>query len=221
MKGLKGLFIKDCKLVKNQKQFLLMILCFCVLFLVIYQDSLFVISYAAILFTILAISTLSYDEYENGMSFLFTLPFGRNTYVVEKYLFGMLGTVLAVLFSSALEMVSMLVRGVPIPLKELSLNALASLLLSLLVLSVSIPVHLKFGVERSRAALLLTFGILFAAGYGAVYLCGRLGLDTAALLEQVLHAGLPVLGICVLVLCGVFMAPSCLISTHILKRRQF
>ena len=79
-----------------------MILCFCVLFLVIYKDSLFVISYAAILFTILAISTLSYDEYENGMSFLFTLPFSRNTYVVEKYLFGMLGTVLIVLLSSAL-----------------------------------------------------------------------------------------------------------------------
>lgn len=35
----------------------------------------------------IAVGTLSYDETDNGLAFLMTLPVDRKTYVREKYLF--------------------------------------------------------------------------------------------------------------------------------------
>ena len=51
-------------------------------------DATFVSGYISIVFAMFAISTISYDEYDNGNAFLFTLPFSRKEYVLSKYVFG-------------------------------------------------------------------------------------------------------------------------------------
>ena len=71
---MKGMLIKDFMLLKNQKQFFVTILVFAFVFFGIYDDTTFAFTYIVVLCTLFTISTISYDEYDNGMSFLFTLP---------------------------------------------------------------------------------------------------------------------------------------------------
>ena len=87
---MKGLLIKDFKLMKNQKQFFLMILFFCIFFVVINGNPAFMISYLMVMCSFFTLSTISYDDFDHGMGYLFTLPVTRKIYVTEKYVFGLL-----------------------------------------------------------------------------------------------------------------------------------
>ena len=50
--------------------------------------SLCVVWDSTIVTAIFAITTISYDEFDNGLAFLMTLPVTRKQYVAEKYLLG-------------------------------------------------------------------------------------------------------------------------------------
>ena len=89
---MKGLLIKDFKLLKNQKQFFLTVSMMGIIFLVVSNNPDFVISYITIMISIFTLSTISYDQYNNGMAYLFTLPITRKEYVGEKYVFGLIST---------------------------------------------------------------------------------------------------------------------------------
>ena len=62
---MKGLLIKDFKLMKNQKQFFLMILFFCIFFLVINRNPAFMISYLMVMCSFFTLSTISYDDFDS------------------------------------------------------------------------------------------------------------------------------------------------------------
>ena len=81
-----GLIEKDLRLTFARKQTLLI---FFIMALVmgISMDGSFIVGYLTMLAAVISIGTISYDEYDNGFAFLMTLPFGRKTYVREKYLF--------------------------------------------------------------------------------------------------------------------------------------
>ena len=89
---MKGLLIKDYKLMLGQKSFLGMAALMSVLYLAIYKDPTFAVVFITVMCTMFTVSTLSYDEYENGMAYLFTLPISRNTYVLEKYVFALVNS---------------------------------------------------------------------------------------------------------------------------------
>lgn len=87
---MKGLLIKDIKLMKNQKNFFFIMLFVAVAMLFAEFDSSFVVSYFTMIASMFVLSTISYDEYDNGYAFLFTMPFARKAYVKEKYMFSIL-----------------------------------------------------------------------------------------------------------------------------------
>ena len=87
---MKGLLIKDLKLMKNQKSFFMVMAVVGLIFLITWDAPYFAISYITMMFSMFAITSFSYDEFDNGAVYLFTLPFSRKTYVREKYLFGLL-----------------------------------------------------------------------------------------------------------------------------------
>ena len=53
-------------------------------------ESTFVVSYFTMIASMFVLSTISYDEYDNGYAFLFSMPFSRTSYVKEKYVFSIL-----------------------------------------------------------------------------------------------------------------------------------
>mgnify|MGYP000488368971 CR=1 FL=1 len=61
---MKGLLIKDYKLMLGQKSFLGMAALMAVLYLAIYKDPTFAVVFITVMCTMFTISTLSYDEYE-------------------------------------------------------------------------------------------------------------------------------------------------------------
>ena len=87
---MKALFIKDWKLLKNQGKMFGAVLVFYGL-LAVMDNSMgqSILGFFPFLFGLFTISTISYDEYQHGMTYLMTLPIKRKTYVTEKYLFAM------------------------------------------------------------------------------------------------------------------------------------
>ena len=88
---MKGLLIKDFQLMKNQGKILIAIFVVIAAFGIIADgNSSFLTAYITIFLALFTTSTISYDEYDSGYLFLFTLPVSRRGYVTEKYVFGIL-----------------------------------------------------------------------------------------------------------------------------------
>ena len=80
---MKGLLIKDFRLLKGQVYFLL-IVTVCVIVFMINGSEAFGVAYVCSMVALLSLTTVSYDEYENGCAFLFTLPITKKDYVKEN-----------------------------------------------------------------------------------------------------------------------------------------
>ena len=80
---MKGLLIKDFKLLKGQKNFFFIVCLVGVMLMVTSASPSYVISYMTFVFSMFTLSSVSYDEYDNGLAFLFCLPVTRKKYVRE------------------------------------------------------------------------------------------------------------------------------------------
>lgn len=154
-----GLIEKDLRLTLSRKQ---TVVIFFVLALVMgfSMDGSFLVGYLTMLASILAVGTISYDEYDNGFAFLMTLPFDRKTYVLEKYLFSLLMSAGAWLIGVILSCILGAVKSSPLYILT-DLPVLLTLIpLLYLSAAIMIPLQLKYGAEKSRIALFVIFGII-------------------------------------------------------------
>ena len=78
---MKGLLIKDFKLMKNQKNFFFIMIFIAAAMLFAEFESTFVVSYFTMIASMFVLSTISYDEYDNGYAFLFSMPFSEITII--------------------------------------------------------------------------------------------------------------------------------------------
>lgn len=217
---MKGLLIKDLLLLKNQQRFFLLVFFMSAGMLLLDVNSFFVINYVTLIFTMFTLSSISYDEFDNGFAYLFTLPITRNQYAAEKYVFGfvtggsawIIVTVFAVIMNFVRRGAGML---------ELVITALLYLFLSLLFMAVVVPVQLKFGTEKGRIVLIFIIGIIFAAAFIVVKAAKtfQLDLSTAAAALTSFAAGSVIAVLLLFSLAAVFL--SYLISVKIVKKKQF
>lgn len=89
---MKGLLIKDFNLLKNRGVFLLVVVAAYAVFQLSTLNSETAVGFSTLMIAVFSLTTIVYDEYENGMPFLFTLPIRRIDYVREKYVFSFLIT---------------------------------------------------------------------------------------------------------------------------------
>ena len=168
---MKGLLIKDLRIVFRRKQHLLILLGFFAL-IAFTADGSFIIGYAAGLTGIIGLSTLAFDEQDNGFPFLFSLPVDVKTYVNEKYLFCILLDIVGAAVGTAFFALACLTKGHMDMLVDgivyLALYLPATLLLILSIL----PIQMIFGRERSRIITMIVYGILFVISAVIVKLVG-------------------------------------------------
>ena len=167
---MKGLLVKDFRLMKGQKNFLILLFIMIAFVFISGMDASFFMGYLPFLFMIAAMSTITYDEFDNGMAFLMVLPISRKLYVQEKYLFGgVLGfTGLASAF--VLFLISEINKGSSMTFTQYVLLFLCFLAFVILFLCLMIPIQLKFGSEKGRIVLfIIFFGII-----GIVYLVSKI-----------------------------------------------
>ncbi len=215
---MKGLLIKDWKLLKNQARFILILLAISIVisFLGNTNHISFMTNYLTFIFSIFVLSTLSYDSYDNGMLFLLSLPVSRKTYIQEKYIFSLLLTFSSWLFSLLLRL---LIFSLPISWNEISIVCLQSLIYLILVLSFlaySIPLHLKFGSEKGR---MLSFGLLGLLALG-IFTMVRIN-HWQFLLYIFDHISLKLLTIISVFFCIIFLGISYLLSLWIMEKKEF
>ena len=216
---MKGLLIKDFKLMKNQKNFLFLLILIAALFVFV-KDVSFIITYMTFIGTLFSISSVSYDEFDNGNAFLFSLPVTREGYVMEKYGFGLilgggawlLGTILAVV-------VGKVQHGGTVT--DTIMTALMILPLMLMILSVMLPFQLKYGGEKGRIAMICAFGILFVIGTGILKIAKTLNIDLIYIID---HLPVISMGMLLVILIGigaVVLLVSCKISISIVNKKEF
>lgn len=174
------------------------------------------------LFGLFTISTISYDEYQHGMTYLMTLPIKRKTYVTEKYLFAMTLTGAGSLLIFILELLYSVIihRGMTeVVMWEILSSTCFMIPVVILFLSLALPLNLKFGSEKGRS--------LFSGMMLAIFFLGIVGakkLKGSLLLEQI-QTLLQAKGL-LLVTAGILIYVSALvisyrISVRIIEKREF
>lgn len=148
---MKGLLVKDLKIIKLQAIFLMLVIVISVGMLLTSKDITFPIGFSCLVMTMLAITTISYDEFDNGYPFLFTLPVSRKQYVISKYL---LGIILGFIAWITMTFLSIFITGSNFENLE---RYLAFLPLIVLLLAITLPFQFKFGGELGRIALVVLF----------------------------------------------------------------
>lgn len=217
---MKGLLIKDMKLMKNMKNSLLMILVIALGMSYYMKDLSFIIVYLALLGTTFTSSTLSYDEFDKGYAFLFALPVTKKDYVIEKYGLGLILSGGGWLLGTVLVTVAGLLRNTGSVADNLTMG-LMLLPVPLFLLSILLPFHLKFGGEKGRIVMIIVAGALFVVGILGAQLAKEMNLDIDAMWEN-----LPVMGTGAMIVCGIgigliLLVLSCRISISIIKKWEF
>lgn len=169
---MKGLLIKDAILLKNQGKTLILSLVVIAAFLGIIGQSggLFIVAYITIIISMFTVTTVSYDEFDNGGMFLMTLPVTRNTYVWEKYIFGISTSVAAWCVGMVAGTAVSLMEGMEESPAEYLAECSVNILIAWIFLSVLLPLRLKYDVEKARYVNMIVVG----AGLAIAFLISRM-----------------------------------------------
>ena len=217
---MKGLFVKDIELMKQQKQFFILVVVMGVILnLAGGSGSVsFATGYFTIVTAIFAITTISYDEFDNGLAFLMTLPVTRKQYVAEKYLLGAgltaaawgIATITGVICKGVAEL-----RGC---LSETIVGSLIDIPLALLMLAVSLPLVIHFGAEKGRYIAMVMWVIIIAVVYVLIKTMG-LSADAVGAWLNGLNRGMVLAGV-VLFTVIVYMG-SFGIGVRLMEKKEF
>lgn len=157
---MKGLLAKDLALMMQRGRIFIFLLVWGIVMAMIMDNNTYTIGWVVMIATISSISTISYDEYDNCMPFLMSLPVTRREYAIEKYIFsaaaGVISWVLAVLIGT----IAGIVKGNLLPTGQDFLGLLVFLPIVLLIISVMIPPQLKWGPEKGRTVMMVVFGVV-------------------------------------------------------------
>ena len=182
---MKALFEKDLRLVLVRKSTLAIFLIIGIVFTWSFSSSASG-AYMTILGTMLALSTISYDDSDNCMAFLFTLPCTRKQYVYEKYLFVYGFSFIAGMMALVIIGIAGLIQGNP--LDGVAVAEILASEIPILVITggLMIPLQLKFGPEKARIVLMAVIGTIVVIGYllSQVDGVGRLVYDAANVLDH-------------------------------------
>lgn len=215
-----GLFEKDIRIMLKNRQSLAIFI-FLAVFFSFFQQSIFTIAYMVCLCTLFTVSTISYDESDNGYTFLMTLPVTMKDYVLEKYLFCMSGGLASWCFSIAVFLISSIIKGVAVDFGQELLPAAMLLPVMVLLAAVFIPVQLKFGAEKGRIALLVIMGIFFGICYAGGMLLEKSGVNPESILSRFENLPLQVYVIALVAAAGAALAVSVACSLHIMRNKEY
>lgn len=218
---MKGLLIKDILHLKNQGKLLAIVLLIGLLLMVSNTDILFINAYITFVMATFVLSTISYDEYENGFAFLFSLPVTRRSYVNEKYVFCLIDSIVFWLFSILLAFGYMVIKRDYIDLGEVWFSGIMNLLLVLAFMGIGIPVRIKFGAEKGKLVYFIILGVGSLLIFMQGHFTGEGGAEIQNQFEIFCAKNLPVLeGICI-VLSLLIFGLSYIISLNIVKKKEF
>lgn len=218
---MKGLLIKDIKLIQGQKNLLYLIIAMPIIIIFNSDDNAsFLLGYIPFCLSFITLSTISYDEADNGNLFLFTLPISRKNYAIEKYCFSLLLSGSSWIFATILTLIIHNVKGTG-NFEEMFMTALMILPVILLIQAIMIPFQLKFGTEKGRIAIFCSFGVIFAIGTAITKITQSFGIDIVSILNSISTVGMGVLAASAIFIAIVILLISMRISISIMNKKEF
>ena len=225
---MKGLLIKDLTVFAKQKKFLVIVLVLAVFLTFGSEDVGFAGNYAMLILSTLTLTTISYDEMNGGMMFIFSLPATRKTYVKAKYTFAFLNLLVAATIGMLLSYVETIFKKVPFQLGDTLTVIMGMMLVMGVMLSVAIPLEFKFGAEKGRMIVTAAmFGVAFVGIGGYKLLQEVFGIDLFSCLNK-LFSGIEseALISCIIVgglfvLLVLIMFCSYLIANKVMRKKEF
>lgn len=216
---MKGLLIKDFKLLKSQKNFFLLI-AITAIGMSGLKDSSFAIGYMAFFGSLFTISSISYDEFDNGNAFLFSLPITRKSYVIEKYSFGLLMGSSSWLLATLIVVITEQIKNTTLT-TDIIMMALIIIPAMIFSLAVMLPFQFKFGGEKSRIALIAVVGMLIVIGIIIVKIANIFHIDLLSMFDN-----LPAMSMRTLIIAAIGIAVAALllsfnISVKIMNKKEF
>jgi len=216
---MRGLIEKDLRLTFSRKRTLLV---FFVVALImgISTEGTFIVGYLTMFSIIVAIGTMSYDEFDNGFAFLMTLPFSRKSYVREKYLFSLVLALAAWILGIIFYCIGKVVKQEALDFQELLPMLLTIMPLIYLMAPLMIPLQLKFGSEKSRIVLFVLFGILAILLFGSSKISGLQDI-IASLMALISGLSPLILFLAALAVTMLLTFISYLLSIRIMAKKEF
>lgn len=124
------------------------------------NDPSFISGIIILLFTMLSMTTFSYDEAAHWNEFALTLPVSRKKLVLSKYYLCYILTLTGGAVSLVLSYVISILKNTYV-LGNILLMIYGICFIALLMMSILFPLLYKFGVEKARLMMILVFLIPF------------------------------------------------------------
>ena len=217
---MKGLLIKDFKLIKMHRNYFAMIIAIAFVISLLTEDTTFMLGFISFITSMFTISTISYDEFDNGNAFLFTLPIDRKKYAAEKYVFGMLLGGCSLFLAIILAVILNLIEKSD-TISNILISGGLLLPFILLLLSILIPFQLKFGSEKGRIVISAVFSIVFLISFVLGKSIGMLGINIAEVINRISLLGAGGLFILIFVISMIVVLFSMKVSISIMNKKEF
>lgn len=215
---MKGLIEKDIRLLLKRKQTLLLFLGLAIF--MSFSSGAFAVAYSTFLVALITMSTINYDEFDNGYAFLMTLPVTREEYVRSKYVLCITSGAIAWVTSIVILSLVYFFRGINANLWNSLPELIVYLPFAIICADLMIPLEIKFGAEKSRIAMAIVVAIFGISGLLLAKLFKSLDADGS--LTEKLNGISDVAFISVLfALFIVITAVSYLISVRIMNKKEF
>ena len=217
---MKGLLIKDFRLMKVQKNFWILIMAIGIVMELFGDSPSWAITFPTLIIALFSFSSISYDEFDNGNAFLFSLPITRKNYVIEKYCFGLILGLSNWAFFTILTFLLEWIKK-KTGYMELLMTSLLVLPLLFLMLSIMLPAILKFGSEKGRIVIIAVCVLAALFGVAVNNLAEALGVDLAGTLDRMpaVDLGTGIAGVFAASI--LIMAASIGLGVAIVRKKEF
>lgn len=219
---MKALFIKDIRIVLKQQRVLI-----CAFFAVITilafatDNSMYAVAFVLFLVPTMMLTTISYDTFENGMSYIMSLPVSVKDYVAEKYILTVVSSLIFNIMATILiNVVLSIGKGVGIMPLELIVNAMLAQFMVLIYISLVLPVDIRFGTDKGMIIVVLMAVVIGAAGP----MLSNINVDSGLMykLSESEITSVPVnTALLLMSVGGVFAIVSYFISVKLMKQMEY
>lgn len=207
-----ALILKDIASLKKSL-FLAIAICAGITGYGIYEKTIFMIPFAFVMVPlILTAIAFGYDTRAKFEQFLFSMPVRKRSYVLSKLFFavafGLAGSI-CVGFCSR-------IWG-KMPMDKVVLISLLTLVASMLISAIQLPFIFKYGAEKGRLIMLITYFVVFAASAFLKEKASLLGKIMEVFRENSLTAVCGVISLAGLILVGIAVE----VSVLIMKKKEY
>lgn len=219
---MKALFIKDIRIILKQQRVLI-----CAFFAVITilafatDNSMYAVAFVLFLVPTMMLTTISYDTFENGMSYIMSLPVSVKDYVTEKYILTVASSLIFNIMATILiNVVLSIGKGVGIMPLELIVNAMLAQFMVLIYISLVLPVDIRFGTDKGMIIVVLMAVVIGAVGP----MLGNINVDSGLMykLSETEITSVPVnTALLFMSVGGVFVIVSYFISVKLMKQMEY